>query len=681
MKKRIVLNIIVFVFCIASSILLAVPGYTSLYNLNSASDGANPIESPIHVSGVLYGTNVNGGTNGSGTIYKVNIDGSNYTVLRQMSSSDGDQTTSKLYLINNTLYGVANSGGTNNQGTVYSINTDGTNFTVLHDFVNATDGEEPRDGVMYDGTYLYGVCLFGGANSNGTIWKILPNGTGFANIFDFDDAVSGKYPVSRPYFSSGKLYGAVGDGGVNNFGTLYSINTDGTGFTSLYDFSGADGSNPYGALIEIDSYLWGVTSAGGSSGAGIIFKIAKDGTGFTNIHDFNTFVVDCQTPYYCELVNNGDYVYGATHDGGTNSSGAIFSLQKDGTNFSVLYNLNSPDGVNAASAPILVGNILYGTTYNGGTNSDGTLYSYELAYNLATVTCNAASNITYSSTALSGEVTATGSLTVSDRGFVVGTSSNPTITSYSSLVSVGTGLGTFNTTLSGLNSNTTYYVRAYATNNFGTAYSSEITFTTSINTALDSDGDGVSNDNEALGPNSGDGNGDGIADNLQNYVTTLYTVKGNYVTIYSTGSTAITNTQSLSANESTYYYPYGLFDFKVTASTATVTLYFHSTSSMSSYEYRKYDATNYYARFQNATFGTALVGGQTIATVTLVLTDGGIGDFDGLINGIIQDPGGPAVVVSVGNISALSDFARYSLILFFVGLGLFKANKAKMIST
>ena len=97
-------------------------------------------------------------------------------------------------------------------------------------------------------------------------------------------------------------------------------------------------------------------------------------------------------------------------------------------------------------------------------------------YSLPTVTTTAASNISDSSAVSGGNVTDSGGLTVFARGVCWDTATNPTISD--SHTTDGTGLGTFNSNITRLLPNTTYHVRAYATNAAGTAYGAEITFLT-----------------------------------------------------------------------------------------------------------------------------------------------------------------------------------------------------------
>ena len=96
--------------------------------------------------------------------------------------------------------------------------------------------------------------------------------------------------------------------------------------------------------------------------------------------------------------------------------------------------------------------------------------------NLAKVITDSAENISLTTATLAGEVENAGASSVTSRGVCWGTSANPTISD--NYINVGSGLGAFNTSITGLTPGTTYYVRAYATNSAGTDYGTQQTFTT-----------------------------------------------------------------------------------------------------------------------------------------------------------------------------------------------------------
>jgi|GEM_PF-5783066 len=126
------------------------------------------------------------------------------------------------------------------------------------------------------------------------------------------------------------------------------------------------------------------------------------------------------------------------------------------------------------------------------TNIVGTGYGNEISFTtqtlaVPTVTTTAISNITGNSAQSGGNVTSGNNSTVTARGVVWSTSPSPTV-ALGTKTTNGTGTGTFTSGISGLLSNTKYYVRAYATNGVGTAYGSEVSFTTSVVINLSLDG-------------------------------------------------------------------------------------------------------------------------------------------------------------------------------------------------
>ena len=115
------------------------------------------------------------------------------------------------------------------------------------------------------------------------------------------------------------------------------------------------------------------------------------------------------------------------------------------------------------------------------TNSAGTAYGNEVTFTtqdlqVPTLTTTAVSSITLTSAVSGGNITDNGGADVTARGVCWSTSSSPTTANNST--TDGSGSGIFTSSLSGLSPNTTYYVRAYATNSVGTAYGNEVSFTT-----------------------------------------------------------------------------------------------------------------------------------------------------------------------------------------------------------
>ncbi|MBL0048704.1 MAG: T9SS type A sorting domain-containing protein [Bacteroidetes bacterium] len=126
-----------------------------------------------------------------------------------------------------------------------------------------------------------------------------------------------------------------------------------------------------------------------------------------------------------------------------------------------------------------------GTTYHiraYATNASGTSYGSDLTFTTSTqalpsVTTTAVTGVTTSTANSGGNVTSIGGSAVTSRGICYATTTNPTLAN--TVISGGAGAGSFVSNMTGLNPNSTYYVRAYATNTAGTTYGSQVTFVTS----------------------------------------------------------------------------------------------------------------------------------------------------------------------------------------------------------
>ena len=163
---------------------------------------------------------------------------------------------------------------------MFAVNTDGTGFTTLYTFTGGSDGGWPRRApLILSGNTLYGTTYQGGSgrgsSGKGTVFAVNTNGTGFTNLHSFTGSSDGANPYGGLILSGNTLYGMANVGGSRGMGTVFAVNTDGTGFTNLYNFTGGrDGANPYGGLILSSNTLYGTTYSGGTGGNGTVFSLS-----------------------------------------------------------------------------------------------------------------------------------------------------------------------------------------------------------------------------------------------------------------------------------------------------------------------------------------------------------------------------------------------------------------------
>jgi hypothetical protein len=210
------------------------------------------------------------------------------------------------------------------------------------------------------------------------------------------------------------------------------------------------------------------------------------------------------------------------------------------------------------------------------------------------------------------------------------------------------------TTLTDLTKNSTYYAIARAENSASFTITDEISFIQSDPLAdiNDGDADGIATVIDDEAPNSGDGNGDGIPDSQQIKVASL-PIQNQYVTmeLLSDPCSQLQDViESDTDSDGNFIFPFGAIEFRIPCSSGEVKFYFHGTNDLSGFNYRKLKSDNTWFSFENVMFGQEVINGNTVATAILLLRDGGAEDYDGEVNGVIYDPGGPALLASSSTI-------------------------------
>jgi uncharacterized repeat protein (TIGR03803 family) len=362
--------------------------YTDLHDFNpGAGDPVNLYATglfPQGWDGRLYGVTAGGGTSSDGTVYGITLAGTP-TILHSFDGTDGVDVYYGLTLgSDGNFYGVTTQGGSSNDGTIFKITPTGT-LTVLYSFTGGADGAGPYAPPVQgtDGNF-YGVTtgIIGGTQTDAsTFYKVTPSGT-FKTVHTLTTA-QGQQCQHTTLGSDGNFYAGCNLGGANNNGTLFKISATGS-LTVLHNVTAAtDGLAPSTLKQAKDGNFYGAMYQNGPHNAGTIFKLTTNGT-YTVLHSF-TGGTDGGSPFTGPTQGPDGNLYGPTSAGGNTTTcsggcGVIYKITTAGA-YSVLYTFDSTHGANPESNLTLdTDGEFYGNTRNGGAHSDGVFYSFNLGF-------------------------------------------------------------------------------------------------------------------------------------------------------------------------------------------------------------------------------------------------------------------------------------------------------------
>ena len=221
-----------------------------------------------------------------GTVFKITPSGT-LTSLHSFAGSDGQFPFGTVIQgSDGNFYGTTIQGGASGAGTVFKMDTSGVvpTVTTLHSFAGS-DGSQPYGGLIQgsDGNF-YGMTTIGGASDKGTVFMITPSGA-LTTIHSFAGS-DGQLPFGElTHGSDGNFYGTTSQGGASfnpatfqsGYGSVFKITPAGA-VTTLHSFAGSaanDGSLPYGGPIQAsDGSFYGTTEGGGLSYVGVAYRIA-----------------------------------------------------------------------------------------------------------------------------------------------------------------------------------------------------------------------------------------------------------------------------------------------------------------------------------------------------------------------------------------------------------------------
>ncbi len=327
---------------------------------------SNPFGPLLQTSdGSFYGQTDTGGIANAGGIFKMTPEG---TVTLLASFGSNDRPAGRLIQgSNGNFYGTSYSAGGAPSGTIFRVTPAGVWKTLVE--FTGHNGGAPKGGLTQgsDGNF-YGTTSdgFSAAGAYGTIFKMTLAGV-LTTIATFNGA-NGSLPFGELIEGpNGDFYGVTSGGR----GTVFKVTPDGV-ISTIVAFDKTNGSSPGGGLtLGPDGSIYGVTETGGLSdseapaGFGTVFKIAPDGT-FTTVVRFTG--IDGAYPYGRIVLNAAGDLFGMTFGSRYTTLPTVFKVSAAGVR-SNLAQLEPKNGL-AVGAGLVRGSDgnLYGTTTQGGSS-------------------------------------------------------------------------------------------------------------------------------------------------------------------------------------------------------------------------------------------------------------------------------------------------------------------------
>ena len=405
MRCRQVLSLASPTFLISlATMLLATAAWAAdtpklIYSFAGDDDGEyTDTELVADSAGNLYGSSVQGGLHGSGTVFQVTPAGVHTVLYNFTGGADGGEPYKGVTLdAEGNLYGTAVTGGggtcEGGCGVVYKVTNTGGTWTqsVIHTFQGPHDGSGPGAPVSFDSHgRLYGTTPTGGGNGVGVVFQMTPTTSGgwsfrvihtFTGGKDGSGGSAGRLLVDK----AGNIFGACTVGGAHGFGNVFrmSQNQGQWTFTPLYAFKDSpDAALPYGGLAQDKAgNLYGTTYYAGANDLGSVYTLQRiNGTWKEKVLYSFKGGTDGASPISTLVADDAGNFYGTTSEGGAASCGCgvIFKMTRGGTGWteSVVYSFpGTPDPGFAYNGMVRGsdGN-LYGATVHGGSNNDGAIY-------------------------------------------------------------------------------------------------------------------------------------------------------------------------------------------------------------------------------------------------------------------------------------------------------------------
>ncbi|MES2923614.1 MAG: choice-of-anchor tandem repeat GloVer-containing protein [Verrucomicrobiota bacterium] len=329
-------------------------------------------------AGFFWGTTNQGGANGLGTVFKVNLATGVLTTLVEFTgngaSNKGSFPAAGLARDGaGFFWGTTSLGGANDFGTVFKINQSTGVLTTLVEFTGTggiNRGREPNSALVSDGAgFFWSITYVGGANDHGTVFKVKASTGALTTVIDFT-GTSGPNKGSEPSAElvrdgTGFFWGTTVIGGTNDIGTVFKVKASTGALTTQVEFTGTSGINQgsfpeAGLTSDGAGFFWGTTEQGSASNLGTVFKVNVASGALTTMVGFTRNGTSNKGNFpRARLVRDGaGFFWGTTAGGGAGDFGTIFKIAAF-----------RPDLLVGLKKSALKGNGIYNTTGAGQTQA------------------------------------------------------------------------------------------------------------------------------------------------------------------------------------------------------------------------------------------------------------------------------------------------------------------------
>ena len=221
------------------------------------------------------------------------------------------------------LWGLTAEGGSDNIGAIFKINEDGSGFSIEKSFLNDSDRPTATGALVEVNGKFYGVTSKGGKKNIGTLFEYNPSTGSYSRKFEFDGTNGNCTKCGIIDGGNGKIFGFTEQGGTAQGGILFQYDLQAQVFSKLLDFSYSSlGAFPRVVAIS-GSKLYAATSSGGAGNGALVEFDLSTSRGSKKI-DFNNEA----TGYFTSSLISGfnGKIYGLNNYGGVKNSGVLFEF-------------------------------------------------------------------------------------------------------------------------------------------------------------------------------------------------------------------------------------------------------------------------------------------------------------------------------------------------------------------